>query len=278
MKDIICFWMTIVALALPAVASAQTDVKTDSVPSTREERNRNVMLNASNDREPRKISIGLPAQFASDIFEDGLPVSELYWPVMPYTTWRSGLSHATNSLMSLSESALQYGKLGYIVSSTNRHAGDEFQGLAKYALNHFGKQQVDINLSGPMAQGWGYTLSSYQSFDPGSNHLDAISLQDRMQVYKVGINKRWADNRGETSLLYQYSTSTTFTDGSGPFYYNGADGSVDQFEDFVLGRDQYLPNYNTFYAVDINTNKEIEENIEKANKDHAHQLTYNFRY
>ena len=107
MKDIICFWMTIVALALPAVASAQTDVKTDSVPSTREERNRNVMLNASNDREPRKISIGLPAQFASDIFEDGLPVSELYWPVMPYTTWRSGLSHATNSLMSLSESALQ---------------------------------------------------------------------------------------------------------------------------------------------------------------------------
>ena len=278
MRNTLSIFLLSAVMLVPTTALAQTEAKTDSVPSTREERNRNVMLNASNDREPRKISIGLPAQFASDIFEDGLPVSELYWPVMPYTTWRSGLSHATNSLMSLSESALQYGKLGYIVSSTTRHAGEEFQGLTKYSFNHFGKQQVDINLSGPMAQGWGYTLSSYQSFDPGSNHLDAINLQDRMQVYKVGLNKRWAENRGETSLLYQYSVSTTFTDGSGPFYYNGADGSGDKFEDFVLGRDQYLPNYNTFFCIDINTNKWIEKNLEKANRDHAHQLTYNLRY
>ena len=276
MRNTLSILLTGIGLMASVALSAQNSAQADSIPSTREEKNRNVMLNASNDREPRKISIGLPAQFASDIFEDGLPVSELYWPVMPYTTWRSGLSHGTNSLMSLSESALQYGKLGYIVSSTNRHAGDDFQGLTKYTANHFGKQQIDVNITGPIAQGWGYTASTYQSFDPGSNPLDAISLQDRMQIYKVGVNKRWS--RGETSLLYQYCASTTFTDAMGPFYYNGSDGSVDQFEDFVLGRDQYLPNYNTFYIVDIDTNKETEENLEKANKDHAHQLTYNFRY
>ena len=107
MKNTLSIFLLSAVMLFPTTALAQTEAKTDSVPSTREERNRNVMLNASNDREPRKISIGLPAQFASDIFEDGLPVSELYWPVMPYTTWRSGLSHATNSLMSLSESALQ---------------------------------------------------------------------------------------------------------------------------------------------------------------------------
>ena len=136
MKYTLSIFLVMACMFVPTTTWAQTEAKTDSVPSTREEKNRNVMLNASNDREPRKISIGLPAQFASDIFEDGLPVSELYWPVMPYTTWRSGLSHGTNSLMSLSESALKYGKLGYIVSSTNRHAGDEFQGLAKYSANN----------------------------------------------------------------------------------------------------------------------------------------------
>jgi len=278
MKNALLLKMTYLFLFMPSYAIAQSEIGNDSVPSTREEKNRNVMLNASNDREPRQISIGLPAQYASDIFEDGLPVSELYWPIMPYTTWHSGVSQASNSLMSLSESALKYGKLGYIVSSTNLHAKDDFKGVAKYTANHFGKQQIDINLSGPFNKGWGYTLSTYQSFDPGSNHLDAISLQDRMQIYKIGMNKRWNNNRGEQSLLYQYSTMTTFTDASGPFYYNGSDGSVSKFENFNLGRDQYLPNYNTFYCVDLETNKETEENIEKTNKDHAHQLTYNLRY
>ena len=264
-------------LCLPTFVWAQ-EVQADSIPSTREEKNRNVMLNASNDREPRKISIGLPAQFASDIFEDGLPVSELYWPIMPYTTWQNSLSLNGTSLMSLSESALQLGKLGYIVSSTSRHAGEEFAGLAKYTVNHFGKQQFDINLSGPIGNGWGYTLSTFQNYDPGSNHLDVIGIQDRKHMYKAGVNKRWDDGRGEVSLLYQFATMTSFSDTSGPFYFNGADGSVDKFEDFVLGRDQYLPNYRYFHALDIDTNRETDENIEKANRDYAHQLTLDFKY
>ena len=77
---------SILLIGAPLQASAQQEVSKDSIPPTREEKNRNVMLNAKNDREPRQISIGLPAQFAADIFEDGLPVAELYWPVMPATT------------------------------------------------------------------------------------------------------------------------------------------------------------------------------------------------
>ncbi|MGX8683352.1 MAG: 2,6-beta-D-fructofuranosidase, partial [Bacteroidales bacterium] len=270
--------MLAAVLLLPTSLFAQQVAKNDTVPSTREEKNRNVMLNAKNDREPRQISIGLPAQFAADIFEDGLPVAELYWPIMPFTTWRNTLSLSKNSLMSLSESALMYGKMENIVSSENRHAGDTFKGVGKYAFNHFGKQLVDFNVSGPIAKGWGYTLGSYQSFDPGSNRLDVMSLQDRMGIYKVGLNKRWNDNKGEVSLLYQYSHVTTFTDENGPFYFNGADGSVEQFEDFKLGRDQYLPNYRAFHYLSLEDNKEYDVDINDANRDHAHQLTLNFRY
>ena len=270
---------TVILLAgMPTWATAQQEVSKDSIPSTREEKNRNVMLNAKNDREPRQISIGLPAQFAADIFEDGLPVAELYWPVMPSTTWRNSLSLSSNKLMSLGESALLFGKMENIVSSENRHGGDKFLGLGRYSFNHFGKQQVDFNVSGPIAKGWGYTLGSYQSFDPGSNKLDVMSLQDRMEIYKAGINKRWNNNKGEVSLLYQYSANTTFADASGPFYFNGEDGSVEPFEDFNLGRDQYLPHYRAFHYLSLEDNKEYDVNIEKANRDHAHQLTLNFKY
>ena len=61
---------SILLIGAPLQASAQQEVSKDSIPPTREEKNRNVMLNAKNDREPRQISIGLPAQFAADIFED----------------------------------------------------------------------------------------------------------------------------------------------------------------------------------------------------------------
>ncbi|MCR4764739.1 MAG: TonB-dependent receptor [Bacteroidaceae bacterium] len=263
---------------LPNYLLAQQEIQKDSIPSTREAKNRNVMLNASSDVQPRHISIGLPAKFASDIFEDGLPVSFCYWPVLPYTTWHNGVSQSSTSLMSLSESALQYGILDYIVSTTSRHAGNHFQGLANYTLNHHGKQQFDVNLSGPIAKGWGYTLGVYQNFDPGSNKLDVSRIQDRMEIYKIGLNKRWAEGRGEVSLLYQYATYTSIADARGPFYFNGADGSVDKFEDFDLGHDQYLPNYNPVHYLDIETNKEADKNIVDANRDHAHQLIFNLNY
>ena len=52
------------------------------MPQTKEERNRNVMLNASSDNQPRQISIGLPDGEAVDIFEDGTPVSYLSGPTI----------------------------------------------------------------------------------------------------------------------------------------------------------------------------------------------------
>ena len=82
------------ALMTPASAIAQEEAKTDTVPQTKEVKNRNVMLNASSDNQPRQISIGLPENKSATIYEDGLPVSYSMWPCLPYLYWMSTASIA----------------------------------------------------------------------------------------------------------------------------------------------------------------------------------------
>lgn len=54
-------------LVAPAVSFAQDTAVKDSVPETKEVKNRNVMLNASSDNQPRQISIGLPSSLSTTI-------------------------------------------------------------------------------------------------------------------------------------------------------------------------------------------------------------------
>ena len=257
---------------------AQEALRLDSVPSTKEEKNRNVMLNASSDNQPRQISIGIPQNFSSDIFEDGLPVSFCYWPDMVTTTWRDGASMSANTLMSMSETALKFGSMNYMVSSKSRMASETFKGIGNYTFNHHGKQLLDINLSGPIAKGWGYSLSTYQDFDPKSNHLDVLPLQERMQIYKVGLNKRFADGRGEMGLLYQYANLKSYSEGNGLFYYNGEDGSVDKYDDFVLGKSQYFPDLTHLEYMSMRDGSIHNDNLDDALTTKNHQLTFMLDY
>lgn len=82
------------AVALPLSGLAQDKIETDSVPETKEVKNRNVMLNASSDNQPRQISIGLPSSLSATIYEDGIPVSYNLWPCLPYLYW-TGTAHST---------------------------------------------------------------------------------------------------------------------------------------------------------------------------------------
>lgn len=268
----------LVAFCFATNTLAQMTAVKDSVPQTKEERNRNVMLNASSDNQPRQISIGLPDGEAVDIFEDGTPVSYLFWPDYPYYSWRGGVSTASQSLMSLSESALQYGKCSYVLNSSTVKAGEKFQGLVNYTTNIFRKQVADINVSGPISKGWGYMAGAYLGFDPGSNRLDALDPQDQMQIYKIGVNKRFADGKGEMSLLYKYANYVSMPDNYGLFYYNGKDGSVDELKDFNLGRDQLLADYQYINYVDVRDGQMVHRTMRRANTVENHQITFNLGY
>ena len=83
------------AVMSPAMAMAQDEIEKDSVPETKEVKNRNVMLNASNDNQPRQISIGLPSSLSATIYEDGLPVSYSIWPACPTSSGLDARNTAT---------------------------------------------------------------------------------------------------------------------------------------------------------------------------------------
>ena len=83
----------------------------------------------------------------------------------------------------------------------------------------------------------------YQDFDPGTFDIKSSRNQDRTQIYKAAITKRYDGNRGELTAMYRYSKSHpvySFATQSAPFIYVG-DGSVKEFGKFRLGTTSYLP-------------------------------------
>lgn len=263
---------------LPLIGMAQNKIETDSLLlETKEVKNRNVMLNASADNQPRQISIGLPSTLGTTIYEDGLPVAYNVWPCLPFKYWAGGASYAKMALSSLSETTLRSGSVGYSVDSYTREGGDQFKGVLNYTANHFGLQRFDMNVSGPIDKGWYYTLGSYQNFDPGTNNLGNAPIQNRFQIYKAGLTKVWNEGRGKASLFYKYSSYKGVTDNNGPFYYEG-DGSVSLLDGFDLGKDPYFPTDDNITYMNVMNGKIENQRFSKGNKDYGHDINFNFNY
>lgn len=215
--------------------------------STGRRNNQNVLLNASSDSQPRVISLGIP-QWGYPIMEDGLPTS-MYSDFFPgFWSWRSGSSVESMQLSRLDESALMLGSAGYYPMSRSKLTSEKFEGTADYSVNHHGRNLLEINFTTPLGRGWGINVNAFQDLNRGSNHLDATYLQEHIQSYKAAVSKRF--NTGKAFLTYQFTDKMVISDPYGPFIFNG-DGSVSQYGDFVLGRDQYLPATSTFEYVDI---------------------------
>lgn len=270
--------LLLMSSVLPTSMAAQEAAKADSTQNNKEVKNRNVMLNASSADQPRQINIGLPSSLSATIFEDGLPVSYSMWPDMPYFSWFGGTAYGKIGVMSLSETALKYGAVGYAVDSRHRRSSKKLEGTVNYQLNQFGRQALDVTLSGPIAKGWGYLLSSHQIWDPGSANLQAARLQTRMQQYKIGIDKTFAQGRGYASLLYQFSRYTSTGSSYAPFIFVG-DGSVEKYNGFNYGTDAYYGNEaSSFYYLDVKTGEVKQKSWKDAGTTDNHQLTFNLDY
>lgn len=246
---------------------AQEQAEKDSVPETKEVKNRNVMLNASSDNQPRQISIGLPSSLSAAIYEDGMPVSYSIWPCLPFLYWTSNADHAGGGLMSLGESAIKNGTVNYAVLSYTRKETEKFEGFANYTTNSFGLQRFDLALAGPIAKGWSYSLGAYVNLDPGSNKLADVQYASDMKMFKASLSKVWNNGRGKFNLFYRYAYNKDLTDAYGPFIYVG-DGSVKEMDGFKLGRDGFLPANGMFTYVDVMTGEKKTVN----RKDGVHQM------
>ena len=265
------------AMAIPASTYAQNKVVKDSVPETKEVKNRNVMLNASSDNQPRQISIGLPSTLSATIYEDGLPVSYSMWPCLPYLYWTVTADHGRMGLMSLGESAITSGAVNYAVESFTREGGDKFEGHLNYTTNIFNLQRYDVSVAGPIKNGWSYSFGVYTNLDPGSNKLADVQYANNMKIMKVGLTKVFGKGRGKMSLFYKYSYNKSLADDYGPFIYKG-DGSVSEYNGFSLGHDGFLPVNGQLTYRDVMTGKLTT--INRANSSHAlgNDLVYNLKY
>lgn len=263
---------------MPVFLFAQDVIEKDTIINNKEEKGRNVMLNASATDQPRQINVGLPGTKSATIFEDGIPVSYFFWPDMPFYSWFGGITYDKTSVMSLSEGAIQYGEVSYIVDSHNRYSTDKFEGVAQYQFNHYGRQSLGLAVTGPIGHGWGYTANTHQVWDPGTYKLQAANLQNRTQSYKFGIDKKFADGRGKMSVLYQYSRYINTSSDYAPFIFIG-DGSVKKYDGFNMGTDGYLANeMSSFTYMDIKNGEIKTTSWKDAATTYNHTVRFNYDY
>ena len=134
------------ALAQEQNASSKNDDSSNS----KEEGNRNVMLNAASANGPREIQIGLPSADVN-VLENGIPVTYATNPHSVNSLWRADASLSHVGLLKISETAITTGNIGYAVNSFTQLGQKGFNGTLNYKSNHFGMQEFSLNLNGDIA-------------------------------------------------------------------------------------------------------------------------------
>lgn len=267
----------VLLLALACVngyAQENNSSKGEDGSTSKEEGNRNVMLNATSANGPREIQIGLPSADVN-VLENGIPVTYATNPHSVNSLWRADASLSHVGLLKISETAITTGNIGYAVNSFTQLGEKGFHGTLNYKTNHFGMQEISLNLNGSLAKDWFYSGSIYQDFDPGTFKIKSTPFQDRTQIYKFALTKKYNDNRGELTAIYHYSNSHpvyNYATQSAPFVYVG-DGSVREFGDFALGTTSYLPVDNEMVYRDMRTGELKKTNLYDASQNRGSEFT-----
>lgn len=136
-------------------------------------------------------------------------------------------------------------------------------------------QEFSLNLNGDIAKDWYYSGSIYQDFDPGTFKIKSTPFQDRTQIYKFALTKKYNEGRGELTAIYHYSNSHPvymYATQSAPFVYVG-DGSVKEFGQFALGTTSYLPMDNEMVYRDMRTGEVCKTNLYDAVQNKGSEFT-----
>lgn len=263
----LCPTETVSAQDKPATADTIKKVKPKTQASgKKEEENRNVMLNATNNNGPREVNIGLPASVGgTTIFENDLPVVYYFWPEMPTRTWRSSVSLGRQGLMSLREAAITTADFGYAVNSYTRLGGDKLEVNGTMAGSHFGWMKGDINISGPLKNNWYFTAGAFANYDPISYDPGFTKYSDKTQIYRAGITKRFNNGKGEISLLYKYANSASLPTNYAAFQYKEG-GEIQELDNFRLGKGSYFKRDGMLRYQDAMTGEFYDRDLSKANQ------------
>lgn len=215
----------------------------------------NVMLNASADNGPRVVNIGLPASVGGTVvLENGLPVVYDYMGQMPTTVWRQDNGISRFQVYNVSETALLASDIGVSVSTWTNRGTELTKGAAGFTTNSFGLLRGDINISGPLRNGWYYSATAFLNFDPGTFRSNVSTFLDKTQIYKGVINKKYGN--GQIGLQYKFASSQAINTKQSPYIYR-KDGSVDALPGFKIGRDSYLEQSGLINTIDPLTGEAV---------------------
>lgn len=226
---------------------------TDSTSTNKkEEKNRNVMLNAESNIGPRNVNIGLPFTGDVVILENDLPVVYYFYPTIPTTSWRMDNSLSKMGLMSFAESAITTGKVGYAVKSSDRDASTSVKGYGSVYVNSFGSSRYDLTVTGPIGKkGWGYMMDAYKSFDRGNGtNYKFTPWNDNTTMLKFAVQKKYS--KGNVRLLFKSINSKSVVTNYSPLTYNG-NGKTSPLDNFKLGTDSYILGTGMIPYYDYNT-------------------------
>ncbi|WP_291896113.1 TonB-dependent receptor [Chryseobacterium sp.] len=228
---------TAVKNALKSASKPEEGVKTVT---SKEDNNRNVMLNAANNTSPRDVNIGLPGTVGGiTILENDLPVVYFFWPELPNKTWRQSVGLERTGLLKMDQLANTMGDLGFAVNSYAQTGTKEFKLKGKFTTSTFGWLQGDVNASGPISKnGWTYTVGAFANYDPSTYKLGFARNADETKIFRAGITKYFKDDRGKISFLYKYADSYSITNYA--LFQYGENGKVTELDNFTIGRDSYV--------------------------------------
>ena len=257
------------------IISPQDSVSRIAADSTtvllKQEKNRNVMLNASSNTAARDINIGLPSTAGGiTLIENDLPVVYFYWPELSAYAWKKDATINKMGILKASELTIITGDVGYAVNSYDQTGTNRVRLNGNLTSNSFGLLNGTFNVSGPLKKNWYFTLGAYVNFDPETFDLKFTTYGNKSQVFKAGLTKRFGN--GDISLFYKYTSSWAATAmWDAPFIYK-KEGDIEELPGFKIGRDAYLPVDGTATYMDVLTGKMKTDQLTDNGKDWSHSI------
>lgn len=245
-------------------------------------KDRNVMLNAQDNVGPRSINVGLPATVGgTNIFQNGMPVSYHFWPEMPTTVWRQDATVVGGGLMGITDTAVEGGTVGYTATTIDNRGTDKLKVNGSLSGSHFGLIRATACVSGPIKKGWKYVAGGYLSLDPGTYEIPGANkyYADNAKMAKLGLTKDYNSSlgKGSVTLFYRYGDVRSMQNSFYAPYIYGEGGSIDSYNGFSIGTDNYVANAGTITMKDAFTGemKQVDLQDEYHSESHAVDLLWN---
>lgn len=200
----------------------------------------NVMLNAASDNGPRSINIGLPGvPTGTTISENGLLVTYDAQGTRPIRSWRQDGSFGKVNSLSLTQTAILYGDVSASVSSYTNKGSEKQQGRVNFSTNSFGLLRGSLSLSGPLKNGWYYSLNGFINMDPETYRSDINRFMEQTYLYKGFLNKKYNNGKGEIGIQYKYANSKGINNKFNPYIYRKS-GKVEELPGMSIGKQAYV--------------------------------------